>query len=115
MFGYSPATAAFVADNSVSFFEPSLPAIAVNWQAVGDRRPVAAIRHELTHRLTLEACAPRCDLVPAWFNEGEARLAEAQVPGADWRMLRLRYEAASMAATNTLIPLHRPRSPQAWN
>ena len=115
IFGYSPATAAFVADNSVSFFEPALPAIAVNWQAVGDRRPVAAIRHELTHRLTLEACAPRCDLVPAWFNEGEARLAEAQVPGGDWRMLRLRYEAASMAATNTLIPLNTLVSQLAWN
>jgi len=115
IFGYPTATAAFVADNSVSFFEPSLPAIAVNWQAVGDRRPVAAIRHELTHRLTLEACAPRCDLVPAWFNEGQARLAEAQVPGGDWRMLRVRYEAASMADTNTLIPLNTLVSQQGWN
>ena len=35
VFGYSTATAAFVADNSVSFFEPSLLAIAVNWQAIG--------------------------------------------------------------------------------
>jgi len=115
VFGYSTATAAFVADNSVSFFEPSLLAIAVNWQAIGDRRPVAAIRHELTHRLTLDACAPRCDLVPAWFNEGEARLAEALVPGSDWRMVRVRYEAASMAATNTLIPLNTLVSQLTWN
>ena len=115
IFGYGAATATFVADNSVSYFEPSLGTILVNWQAVGDRRPVSAIRHELTHRMTLDACAPRCDLVPAWFNEGEARLAEALVPGADWRMVRVRYEAASMAATNTLIPLNTLVSQLAWN
>src|SRR5207247_1842603 len=77
IFGYSRATATFVAENSVSFFEPSLRLIAVNWEAIRARRPVAAIRHELTHLLTLDACSPRCDLVPAWLNEGQARLAEA--------------------------------------
>ena len=114
-FGYSAATADFVADNSVAFFEPTLVRIAVAWDAVRDRRPIAAIRHELTHVVTLEACAPRCDLVPAWLNEGEARLAEALVPGADWRMLRVRYEAASMAATGTLIPIDRLVTQGQWN
>jgi hypothetical protein len=115
IFGYPRATASFVAENSVSFFEPSLRLIAVNWGAVGDRRPVAAIRHELTHLLTLDACAPRCDLVPAWLNEGEARLAEALVPGGEWRLLRVRYEAASMAVTGTVIPLNTLVSQGAWN
>ena len=115
VFGYSAATADFVADNSVAFFEPSLVRIAVSWDAIRDRRPIAAIRHELTHVVTLEACAPRCDLVPAWLNEGEARLAEALVPGADWRMLRVRYEAASMAATGTLLPLDRLATQGQWN
>lgn len=115
LFGYSAATAAFVADNSVSFFEPSLLMIAANWQAIGDWRPIAAIRHELTHRLTLDACAPRCDLVPAWLNEGEARLQEALVPGGEWRLVRVRYEAASMAATETLIPLNTLVSQLSWN
>jgi len=99
----------------VSFFEPSLRLIAVNWEAVRDRRPIAAIRHELTHLLTLDACAPRCDLVPAWLNEGQARLAEALVPGSDWRLVRVRYEAASMAQTGTLIPLNALVSQLAWN
>lgn len=115
VFGYSGATADFVADNSVAFFEPSLVRIAVSWGAIRDRRPIAAIRHELTHVVTLEACTPRCDLVPAWLNEGEARLAEALVPGADWRMLRVRYEAASMAATGTLFPLDRLITQAQWN
>src|SRR5205807_2613087 len=115
IFGYPRATATFVAENSVSFFEPSLRLIAVNWAAVGDRRPVAAIRHELTHLLTLDACSPRCDLVPAWLNEGQARLAEALVPGGEWRLLRVRYEAASMAATGSLIPLNTIVSQLAWN
>ena len=115
IFGYGRATATFVAENSVSFFEPSLRLIAVNWEAVRDRRPIAAIRHELTHLLTLDACAPRCDLVPAWLNEGQARLAEALVPGSDWRLVRVRYEAASMAATGTLIPLNALVSQLAWN
>jgi hypothetical protein len=115
IFGYPRTTAAFVAENSVSFFEPSLRLIAVNWAAVGDRRPVAAIRHELTHLLTLDACSPRCDLVPAWLNEGQARLAEALVPGGEWRLLRVRYEAASMAATGSLIPLNTLVSQFAWN
>lgn len=115
IFGYPRATADFVAENSVSFFEPTLRLIAVNWAAVRDRRPVAAVRHELTHLMTLEACAPRCDLVPAWLNEGQARLAEALVPGADWRLQRVRYEAASMAATNTLMPLNTLVSQLSWN
>ena len=115
IFGYPRATAEFVAENSVSFFEPSLRLIAVNWEAIRDRRPIAAIRHELTHLLTLDACAPRCDLVPAWLNEGQARLAEALVPGSDWRLVRVRYEAASMAETGTLIPLNALVSQFAWN
>jgi hypothetical protein len=115
IFGYSQATATFVAENSVSFFEPSLRLIAVNWGAVGERRPVAAIRHELTHLLTLDACSPRCDLVPAWLNEGQARLAEALVPGGEWRLMRVRYEAASMAVTGTLIPLSALVTQSAWN
>ena len=115
VFGYSRSTAEFLADNSVAFFEPSLVRIAVSWDAVRDRRPIAAIRHELTHVITLEACAPRCELVPAWLNEGEARLAEALIPDADWRMLRVRYEAASMAATDTLLPLGTLVTQTQWN
>jgi hypothetical protein len=114
-FGYSGATAAFVAENSVAFFEPDLRMILVNWEAVRDRRPIAAIRHELTHFVTLEACEPRCDLVPAWLNEGQARLAEATIPGGDWRLVRIRYEAASMVATNTLMPLSALVSQGQWN
>jgi hypothetical protein len=114
-FGYSGATAAFVAENSVAFFEPDLRTIIVNWEAVRERRPVAAIRHELTHVVTLEACAPRCDLVPAWLNEGQARLAEATIPGGEWRLVRVRYEAASMVATNTLMPLSRMVTQGQWN
>jgi hypothetical protein len=115
LLGYSGATAAYVADNSVAFFDPDLRTILVNWEAVRDRRPIAAIRHELTHVVTLEACAPRCDLIPAWLNEGEARLAEAIIPGGDWRLVRVRYEAASMVATNTLMPLSTLVSQGQWN
>ena len=115
IFGYPRVTATFVAENSVSFFEPSLRLIAVNWEAIRARRPVAAIRHELTHLLTLDACSPRCDLVPAWLNEGQARLAEALVPGGDWRLLRVRYEAASMAVTGTVLPLNTLVSQLSWN
>jgi hypothetical protein len=113
--GYSRATAAFVAENSVAFFEPDLRLILVNWEAVRDRRPIAAIRHELTHFVTLEACAPRCDLVPAWLNEGQARLAEATIAGGEWRLVRVRYEAASMVSTKTLMPLSRLVSQGQWN
>jgi hypothetical protein len=115
VFGYGTATAEYVADNSVAFFEPSLRTIAVDWDAVRDRRPIAALRHELTHVVTLEACAPRCDLVPAWLNEGEARLAEALIPGSDWRLMRVRYEAASMLATDTLLPLTSLWTQAQWN
>jgi hypothetical protein len=115
LFGYPRATATFVAENSVSFFEPSLRLIAVNWEAIRVRRPIAAIRHELTHLLTLDACSPRCDLVPAWLNEGQARLAEALVPGGEWRLQRVRYEAASMAETGTVLPLNTLVSQLAWN
>jgi hypothetical protein len=113
--GYSDATAAFVAENSVAFFEPDLRLILVNWGAVSERRPIAAIRHELTHFVTLEACEPRCDLVPAWLNEGQARLAEATISSGEWRLARVRYEAASMVATNTLMPLSSLVSQGQWN
>jgi hypothetical protein len=114
-FGYSGATAAFVADNSVAFFEPDVRMILVNWEAVRERRPIAAIRHELTHFVTLEACEPRCDLVPAWLNEGQAHLAEATIPGGEWRLVRVRYEAASMVATQTFMPLSTLVSQGQWN
>src|SRR5206468_4727117 len=65
IFGYSRATATFVAENSVSFFAPSLRLITVNSAAGGDRGPVAAIRDALPHLLTTDAGPPRCDLVPA--------------------------------------------------
>jgi hypothetical protein len=113
--GYPASTGKWIAENSVAFFEPPLGIIAVNWDAVGDRRPVAAFRHELTHLLTLKACEPRCDLVPAWLNEGQGRLAEAYVPGVEWRKLRVRYEAASMATTGTLFPLSALVTQNAWN
>lgn len=112
---YPASVASWIAENSVAFFEPPLGIIAVNWDAVGDRRPVAAFRHELTHLLTLSACEPRCDLVPAWLNEGQGRLAEAYVPGVEWRKLRVRYEAASMATTGTLFPLAALVTQSAWN
>jgi hypothetical protein len=115
VFGYSRATADFVADNSVAFFEPSQSRIAILWEAVRDRRPIAAMRHELTHIVTLEACVPRCDLVPAWLNEGQARLAEALIPGADWRLMRVRFEAASMVTTNSLMPLTSLWTQAQWN
>jgi hypothetical protein len=115
IFGYPARTADWIAENSVAFFEPPLGLIGVNWDAVGARRPVAAFRHELTHLLTLRACEPRCDLVPAWLNEGQGRLAEAYIPGADWRLLRVRYEAASMAMTDTLFPLTALVTQGAWN
>jgi hypothetical protein len=115
VFGYPRATADFLVENSVAFFEPSLGRIAVSWEAVRGRRPIAAFRHELTHFVTLEACAPRCDLVPAWLNEGEARLAEALIPGAEWRLMRVRYEAASMASTGTVMPLASLWTQAQWN
>lgn len=115
VFGYSRATAEFLADNSVAFFEPTLTRIAVLWDALRDRRPIAAIRHELTHVVSLEACAPRCDLVPAWLNEGQARLAEALIDGPAWRLMRVRYEAASMVATGTLMPLTSLGTQGQWN
>ncbi|HYR94733.1 MAG TPA: hypothetical protein VEP48_11065 [Methylomirabilota bacterium] len=115
VFGYSRATAEFIADNSVAFFEPSQSRIAVFWEAVRDRRPIAAMRHELTHIVTLEACVPRCDLVPAWLNEGQARLAEALIPGADWRLMRVRFEAASMVTSNSLMPLTSLWTQAQWN
>ena len=115
VFGYPRATADYLTMNSVAFFEPALGRIAVSWEAVRTRRPIAAIRHELTHLVTLEACAPRCDLVPAWLNEGQARLAEALIPGADWRLMRIRYEAASMVSTSTVMPLASLWTQSQWN
>src|SRR2546423_12390164 len=80
IFGYPRATATFVAENSVSFFEPSLRLIAVNWDAIGGRRPAPPIRHEPTHPLTPPPGPPPRDPGPAGPNEGQGRAAAAPRP-----------------------------------
>src|SRR5207253_1807261 len=49
--------------------------------------------------------------IPAVEREFERTL----VPGGEWRLLRVRYEAASMATTGSLIPLNTIVSQLAWN
>ena len=53
--------------------------------------------------------------MPAWLNEGQARLAEALIPGADWRLMRIRNEAASMFSTGTIMPLAALWTQAQWN
>lgn len=113
IFHFTPAQAQQVVANSQGVFLEDSGAIAANWERVSVRKPIATLRHELTHMMEHQI-APNVDSV-AWFNEGNARLEEFTVPGSLWLAMRARFGAASMAATNTLFTLPDLTSRTVWN
>lgn len=78
--------------------------LAIDWALAKPHNELFVIPHELTHLLIAEY-DPGHLRVPAWLNEGLARLSELTLDGMDWRAMEIRYMAASMATTGTLFPL----------
>ena len=87
--------------------------IAVNLARVSGQLPFTTTRHELTHMMIDEITADAA--VPAWLNEGSARLAEFTVMGAQWWQMVERHRAASMAVNGLQLDVGELASQHAWN
>jgi hypothetical protein len=87
--------------------------VAIDWARISSQRPVTTARHELTHMMIDEISGGAA--VPAWLNEGSARLEEFSVPGSTWLATLDRSRAVSMATTNQLLSLDDMTSQLTWN
>ncbi|HEU5287149.1 MAG TPA: hypothetical protein VFV20_02005, partial [Candidatus Limnocylindria bacterium] len=80
LFGYSTATAAYVASTYGGIFDRPTLTIALNWSASSPERMSAAIEHELGHLMIRQLARGRD--VPAWLDEGIATLIEEDASAA---------------------------------
>jgi hypothetical protein len=87
--------------------------VAVDWSRQQNVKPLTVPRHELTHMM-IRQIAPTA-VVPAWLNEGSARLEEFTVAGSQWWQAVNRYGALSMTASGQLLALMDLVSQTSWN
>lgn len=113
IFGYDAATAQQAGAGSQGIFVEHLIATAANWEKLAPQKPLSTIRHELTHLMEFQIS--RGADIPAWFNEGNARLEDLTVPGSQYKVILNKYGAASMASLGALIPLTELVSQATWN
>ena len=92
---------------------PTIQAIAIDWQKQSQQLPASAMRHELTHWMEHQIAA--LGSLPAWFDEGNARGEELTVANGQNRVNQNLYGAASMAATGTLLSLADMTDVNTWN
>lgn len=77
LFGYPANVARSLAGSGGALDRPS-GSIVINWQRVAGTRPIAIIRHELSHLMVRQIVGVDAAL-PAWFDEGLATLAQHAV------------------------------------
>ena len=87
--------------------------VAMDLARIGDSIPFTTARHELTHMMIDEITGDA--RVPAWLNEGSARLEEFAVPGADWIRVSNQYRAISMAVNGRQLSTDELTSQGTWN
>ena len=85
----------------------------VDWQSQRDRAQLTVVRHELTHVMEHQIVAGT--FIPAWFDEGNARLEEFTISGTEWWAEVQRYRAVSMDALGSLFTLADLTSGFAWS
>ena len=109
--------AIFFAQHEGGFYDPLSGGIFLNWFDLMNARPIVAVRHELTHMLVAQMAGPWVASVPAWFNEGNARLEEFTISGSAWSANVNHFTAASAAAATpgALVPLTDLVSQVTWN
>lgn len=90
--------------------------LALNWQKVGVQRPITTPRHELTHMMITQIAKPiDSTSIPAWINEGSARLEEFTIAGTAHLQNEDRYGAASMVAARNYFQLADLTDQSTWN
>ncbi len=90
--------------------------LALNWQRVQTEKPMTTARHELTHMMIDQIVKPTSSsAIPAWINEGSARLEEFTIAGTGHWKNQNRYGAASMVAVRSYFTLADLTSQTTWN
>src|SRR5207249_3706884 len=113
IFEYDADTARQLSTTTAGLYLPSPNAVLIDWSKVRGSVPLSAPRHELTHMMESQIAGGA--FIPAWFNEGGARLEELTLPETRYLAMVSAYGAASMAASGTLFSLADLRSQAAWN
>lgn len=114
LLGYTPDRAKLVAGGTAALFSPAAQLTLANWEELKEYQPQSAIRHELTHSMHSQIIRTN-PTMPAWLDEGLAVREELTMPGSKYVAMQVRYGTASMAATNTLMPLSSLDSPTLWS
>lgn len=114
LLGYTPGHAKDTADRTDALFSPATQLMLANWSEIGPIFPKSALRHELTHRMNSQLVGTN-PTMPAWLDEGLAVNEELTVAGSKYVAMVQRYRTASMAVTNTLMPLADLDSPITWS
>ncbi len=83
-----------------AFFEGSKK-IGLNWTNMKRALPYRSPRHEATHMMEHQIAGS--GIIPAWFDEGSARLQDLTEPGGTYRINESRYETATLAANGLLF------------
>lgn len=99
-------------DPGLGVFVAGTARVGVDW-GLGDAVGLAKVRHELTHLVVSEIVGPGADL-PAWLNEGVARLEEYGAKGGAFLDVRDRYDTLSMRAAESLFTLDQLTPRAAW-
>ncbi len=87
--------------------------VAMDLARIGNGIPFTTARHELTHMMIDEITGDAA--VPAWLNEGSARLAEFTIPGAQWIRAVNQHRAVSLAVNNKQLSTDALTSQGSWN
>ena len=90
-----------------------LKRVAMDLARIGNGIPFTTARHELTHMMIDEITGD--ESVPAWLNEGSARLEEFTVPGAQWRRVLDQHRAVSMTINGRQLSTSELTSQGTWN
>jgi hypothetical protein len=111
-FGQSATDAGVLAASNGGVAFPRQGAVVLNWEAARADRSLAIVRHELTHVLAHQLAGFET-VLPAWFDEGLATLAERQVASDPLE------DARSVSTTLTLLAQGRGSltmlsSPRDW-
>ena len=90
--------------------------LALNWEKVKTEQPATTLRHELVHMMIVQIANPtNNDSIPAWINEGSARLEEFTIAGTSYWRNQNRYSAASMVAVRDYFTVAGLTSQDTWN
>jgi hypothetical protein len=88
--------------------------VAIDWARSNDTKPFTVGRHELTHMI-IDQITGGDAVVPAWLNEGSARLEEFTIPDTQWKRTLDQHRAVSMATSGRLLTTAELTSQRSWN